>query len=95
MRVEVNMKPEEEFHVSSWWATSPEFVLNALRKQLEAASAVWPTLADFKLDKPRSRSKAERGASGGRARAGVLSPERRSEIASDAAKARWGTDTGA
>lgn len=90
MKVEVNMQPDDKFYVSGWWATSPEFVLSSLRQQLEAASAVWPELAGVEIEKPRSRSKAA-GRAGGMARAGALSPERRSEIASEAANARWGT----
>lgn len=95
MKVEASMNPKDEFHVSSWWANSPEFVLSALQRQLEAASAIWPELSGHKIGKTRLRSKTLAGTNGGHARAAVLSPERRSEIASDAAKARWGTtDTG-
>ncbi len=83
MKVDVSMATEDGFHVSSWWAKSPDFVLDSLRKQLEAASAVWPELALFKVEKPRSRSKAERGVQGGNARAVALTPARRSEIASE------------
>lgn len=44
-------------------------------------------LLDKLAERPRGRAG---GAKGGRARAASLSPERRSEIASQAAKARWG-----
>lgn len=37
-------------------------------------------------------SKSERCVKGGQARMAALTPERRSEIARDAAKARWGTE---
>src|SRR5260370_41621614 len=94
MRVDVSMIPKDDFHVSSWWAGSPELVLNALQRQLEAASVIWPELSGFKIEKPRSHSKARVGIAGGVARAASLSSERRSEIASEAAKARWGVALG-
>ncbi len=95
MKVEANMNPVDEFYVNGWWAKTPEYVLISLQRQLEAASAVWPELAGYRIEKPRSRSKADAGAAGGVARAAALSPERRSEIASEAAKVRWETtDTG-
>lgn len=92
MKVDVSMDPEDKFHVSSWWAKTPDGALDGFRQQLQAAAAIWPELADVKIEKRyRSNSKAESGTTGGHARAAALSPERRSEIASEAAKARWGT----
>ena len=45
MRVEVNMTVEKElFEVNHWWAKTPQFVIEALQKQLVAASAIWPEL---------------------------------------------------
>lgn len=89
MKVDVNMHPMDEFHVSSWWVNSPDSIVSVLRKQLETATAIWPELAAYKIEKRQSRSKASAGVKGGEARAAALSPERRSEIASDAAKVRW------
>ena len=97
MKVDVNMSPEDKFYVSSWYATEPEWLVSTLCQQLEAATAIWPELKEYKIEKRRSHkntSQASRGAKGGHARATALSPERRTEIASEAAKARWGTDTG-
>lgn len=43
MIVEVSMKSDvQKFEVHNWWATSPDFVLHALSRQLEAAKAIWP-----------------------------------------------------
>lgn len=53
MKIEVNMKPENEFSVSSWWAKSPEFVLQSLRQQLEAAAVIWPELKNLKIGERR------------------------------------------
>ena len=69
MKVSTDVGREDEFCVSSWWAKSPDLVVDTLRKQLEAATAIWPELAAFKIYKPRPRSKAERGTKGGHARA--------------------------
>lgn len=93
MRVDVSMTTDkEEFHIGSWWAKAPDFVVGALRAQLEAAQAIWPELREYTLVKkpPPKASQAARGAVGGDARAAALSPERRSEIAKDAANKRWG-----
>ncbi len=58
MRVEISMTMDkEEFHVSSWWAKSPDFVISSLRSQLEAAQAVWPELKLFTVAKKRTRLK--------------------------------------
>jgi hypothetical protein len=89
MKVEVSIAMVNELVVYGWSARAPETVISSLCKQLEAAKAIWPELANFRIEKRRSRSKSDRGAKGGLARAAVLSPERRSEIASEAAKARW------
>lgn len=93
MQVSVDMDDPSKFRVASWCAKSPEFVITALRSQLEAAQAVWPELTQYTVveRKNRIRSDSARGQAGGIARAAALSAERRSEIASDAAKARWGT----
>lgn len=88
MRVDVSMNPlKQEFHVSSWWAGEPDFLIKALQSQLEAASAIWPELKNYSIAKrPGQRG----GKVGGDARAAALSPERRSEIAKEAANKRWG-----
>lgn len=44
MNVDVNMRDEEKFHVDGWYATSPDFVIEAIQRQLVAASAIWPEL---------------------------------------------------
>lgn len=85
------MTADDRLEVNRWWAGSPEFVISTLRTQLEAAQAIWPELQSYELTK---RSKRTAGEAGGHARAEALSSERRSEIASEAAKARWG-DKGA
>ena len=91
MKIEVNMTTNTEmFEVVQWWAKSPDFVLKSLRAQLEAAATIWPELKGYEIIKRGKSSKRTAGEAGGHARADALSPERRSEIASDAAKARWG-----
>lgn len=87
MKIEVDMDNQEKFTVGRWWATSPEFVLESLQQQLEAAAAIWPELAAYRFvwHAPRMRA----GAMGGHARAKALTPEQRSEIASKAANTRW------
>jgi hypothetical protein len=59
MRADVRMTDQQEFHVSSWWAKSPEYVVAALQAQLEAAQSVWPELKQYSVAKRRDRSKAE------------------------------------
>jgi hypothetical protein len=60
MRVGVSMTADKnEFNVSSWWATKPEYVLSALQSQLEAAQAIWPELKEYGVLKKRSRSKSK------------------------------------
>ena len=50
-----------------------------------------PTTARRKLDPMKASVMGRRGGpKGGRARAATLSPERRAEIARDAARKRWG-----
>jgi hypothetical protein len=87
VRIEADMDKENRFTVGRWWAVSPEFVIQSLEQQLEAASAIWPELAAYKLiwHAPRVRG----GKLGGHARAAALTPERRSEIATNAANTRW------
>jgi hypothetical protein len=66
MKVSVSMTTEKEsFDVSSWWASSPEFVISSLRRQLEAAQAVWPELKDFAVAKRRVRTKPDRAQQSG------------------------------
>lgn len=55
MRVDVSMDPDNEFHASGYWAKKPEYVLTALRLQLEGAQAVWPELKDYVVVKKRER----------------------------------------
>lgn len=94
MKIDVSMSTEENrFYIHSWWATGHDFVVETLQKQLEAASAIWPELRNYTVAKKRNRTKGDAGKAGHNARAAALTPERRSEIASDAAKARWGKDT--
>ena len=52
------MKIDQEFYVNSWLAKSPDFVLKALRAQLEAATAIWPELDQVKIAKRRVRASA-------------------------------------
>lgn len=88
MKLGVNMTgSENELDVGHWWARTPEFVIESLSKQLQAAQAIWPELKGYEVAKKRSKRTA--GEAGGHARADALSVERRSEIASNAAKARW------
>lgn len=88
MRLDISMSTEKtEFTVSSWWAKTPEFAIDSLRSQLEAATVIWPELARYQITERASRK--ERGTSGGHARAAALTPERRSEIATKAAETRW------
>jgi hypothetical protein len=93
VKIEVNMTTSADmFEVVQWWAKSPDFALKALRAQLEAAQVIWPEqLQGYEIGR---RGKRTAGEAGGHARAEALSSERRSEIASEAAKARWG-DKGA
>lgn len=58
MQVNVDMDEPSKFRVASWWAKSPDFVIEALRSQLETAQAVWPELRDYAVAKRRSRKKA-------------------------------------
>ena len=55
MKVDLRMSNDDHFSVSSWWAEKPEFVINSLRQQLEAATSVWPELAAYRIDKKRIR----------------------------------------
>lgn len=90
MRMSLSMRAENELNVAGWWTKSPDYVIQSLQSQLESAQAIWPELAEYTLAKRRP-GKARGGRAGGNARAAALSPERRSEIASEAAKARWKT----
>lgn len=93
MKVDVSMTSQSDtFEVQNWWAKSPDFVVASLQRQLQAASAIWPELAVYRLVKAGTSRKGDAGKAGGDARAANLTPARRSEIASDAAKARWGTE---
>jgi hypothetical protein len=58
MRVDVNMTTDQEYHVGSWWAKSPEFFIEALKSQLGAAQVIWPELNEFVITKRRSRVKS-------------------------------------
>jgi hypothetical protein len=55
MRVSISMGSDDEINVAGWWAKSPDCLVNALRQQLEAATAIWPELKDYKIEKRRSR----------------------------------------
>lgn len=60
MRVDVSMTVEkDEFNVSSWWAKNPQFVINSLRSQMEAAAVVWPELKEYGILKRRNRKKSK------------------------------------
>lgn len=88
MKVDVSMTTDKDlFEVSHWWAKEPAFVVDSLRRQLEAASAIWPELRQFAIVEKRSASKAQ--SAGGHARAASMTPEARSETARKAATARW------
>ena len=56
MKISVTISNEKEFNVGHWWAKSPEFVIETLREQLEAAQAVWPELNGYTIQKRRVRS---------------------------------------
>ena len=88
-KVTFTVTSDPEFHSSSWWAKSADGFTEIIQKQLEAAKAIWPELAQYELRK-KSQSKATSGKVGGEARATTLGPERRAEIAKIAANARWG-----
>ena len=60
MLVEVAMNQKNEFHVARWYATGPDFVRVTLEEQLQAATAVWPELAQYKLVKTK-RKKFRKG----------------------------------
>jgi len=45
------MTPEDKFIVYEWWATSPEFVLKSLSDQLKLASAIWPELDAYIIER--------------------------------------------
>jgi hypothetical protein len=50
MLVEVCMKSDEQrFTVGRWWATSPDFVIDTLNRQLKAAAAIWPGLSVYEI----------------------------------------------
>lgn len=49
MRVDLYMDKENKFEVNRWWANSPEFVIDTLTRQLDAAGAIWPELHGFKI----------------------------------------------
>lgn len=53
MIVEVSMKVDEDkFHVHSWWAKTPDFALEALARQLDAAKTIWPVeLGNYEIVK--------------------------------------------
>jgi hypothetical protein len=59
MKVEVNMQPDDKFYVSGWWATNSDFVLESLRQQLHAASAVWPELSNINIGPRRNRGSSK------------------------------------
>ncbi len=62
---------------------------------VEKVSGERPGIASgalYKKGETARPSRAGAGRKGGDARAAALTPERRSEIASDAAKTRWGRD---
>jgi hypothetical protein len=88
MHIDISMTTDEKkFYSHSWWAKCPDFVIETLRAQLDAAAVIWPELKQFEL--VEHAGKARGGSRGGYARAEALSPERRQEIAKAAADARW------
>lgn len=61
MRVSLSMTTDkDEFDVSSWWAKNPQFVIDSLRSQLEAAQAVWPELKEYGVLKRRLHKKKDK-----------------------------------
>ena len=43
MKLEISMTIDKQlFEINHWWATAPEFVLDTLRAQLDAARILWP-----------------------------------------------------
>lgn len=48
-KVRMTNEDEDRFSQESWWATEPRWVLDVLSRQLIAASAIWPELAEWKI----------------------------------------------
>jgi hypothetical protein len=55
MKMTVHVSQEQEFTSSTWWAKTAEFALETLKQQLDAASAIWPELKEYKIEKRRKR----------------------------------------
>lgn len=55
MKMSVEVSEEQRFAVGTWWAKTAQFVLDALTDQLDAASAIWPELKEYKIEKRRKR----------------------------------------
>lgn len=51
MKIEVSMQTDALFEVHHWWAKKPEFVIETLRAQMKAASAIWPELRAYSVGK--------------------------------------------
>ena len=49
MRVEVTMGVEPSFEVNHWYASTSTAVINSLKKQLDAASSIWPELKNYEI----------------------------------------------
>jgi hypothetical protein len=50
MKVDVNMTTDEDkLHINAWWAKTPEFAVEALRRHLQAAAVIWPELKDLRI----------------------------------------------
>lgn len=50
MKIEIDMDITKKFSVRNWYANSPDFVMEALRSQLKAATAIWPELSNFGIE---------------------------------------------
>lgn len=57
MIINMSMSREtDKFEVQTWWATSPDFVLEAMVKQLHAATTIWPELSAYRLRRTKRES---------------------------------------
>ena len=51
MIVGISMEKTEKLHVASWDSETPEFVIQGLKFQLEAAKILWPELKEYTIEK--------------------------------------------
>lgn len=50
MKIGIEMTTSEQrLSITSWWATSPDYVLAALRTHLDMAKVLWPTLRQYDI----------------------------------------------